>query len=241
MPNRDDAHKDASHALIVALDVPTYDEASAVVAELGDAVHFYKIGLELLFDGGLRLAQELRDSGKLVFLDMKLLDIGNTVEKAVRNIAKIGVSFLTIHAVDRKTLRAARAGKGTSDLKLLGVTVLTSLTREDLAEQGIGQHPDELALRRAKMAYEAGIDGVIASGLEARSIRQATADGFTIVTPGIRPSGSAANDQARAVTPGDAIKAGADHLVVGRPILTSPDRRKAALNIQAEIAAALQH
>lgn len=240
MPDRDDTYENASRTLIVALDVPTYEEASAVVDELGDAVHFYKIGLELLFDGGLQLAQELRDSGKLVFLDMKLLDIGNTVEKAVRNIARIGVSFLTIHAVDRKTLLAAREGKGASDLKLLGVTVLTSLTGEDLAEQGITQRPDELVLRRAKLAYDAGIDGVIASGLEAAAIRQGTAEGFTIVTPGIRPSGSAANDQARAATPGDAIRAGADHLVVGRPILKAPDRKKAALDIQAEIKAALQ-
>ena len=232
------AHENISQALIVALDVPTYSEASAVVKELGDAVHFYKIGLELLFDGGLRLAEELRSSGKLVFLDMKFLDIGNTVEKAVRNVARLGVNFLTMHAVDRKTLRAAREGKGASDLKLLGVTVLTSLTGDDLAEQGISEGPQELVLRRAKMADEEGIDGVIASGLEARAIRQATSVGFTIVTPGIRPSGTAANDQARAMTPKDAIRAGANHLVVGRPILNAPDRRKAALDIQAEIRAA---
>ena len=229
---------DTSSTLMVALDVPTHEEASAVVAELGDAVHFYKIGLELLFNGGLRLAQELRDANKLVFLDMKFLDIGNTVEKAVRNVAKLGVNYLTIHAVDRKTLHAAREGRGGSDLKLLGVTVLTSLTKEDLAEQGISQPPDELVLRRAKMAAEAGIDGVIASGLEAQAIRRSTGDDLIIVTPGIRPSGSAANDQARAMTPRGAILAGADHLVVGRPILHAPDRKKAALDIQEEIRAA---
>lgn len=240
MPNSDDPQEKASRILIVALDVSTYDEATAVVAELGDAVHFYKIGLELLFGGGLRLAQELRDAGKHVFLDMKLLDIGNTVEKAVRNIAKSGVSFLTVHAVDRKTLLAAREGKGGSDLKLLGVTVLTSLTEEDLAEQGTSLPPAELVLRRAKIAHEAGIDGVIASGLEAGAIRQATADAFIIVTPGIRPGGSAINDQARAVKPADAISAGADYLVVGRPILKASDRRQAALEIQAEIRTALQ-
>src|SRR5690606_31842239 len=156
--------------------VPGYDEANAIVAELGDAVHFYKIGLELLFDGGLRLAQELRERGKLVFLDMKFLDIGNTVEKAVRNVARMGVNLLTIHAVDRKTLLAACEGKGSSDLKLLGVTVLTNLTADDLAEQGLSEAPDELVLRRARMAHEVGIDGVVASGLEARSIRQATAE-----------------------------------------------------------------
>lgn len=229
---------DISSTLIVALDVPTHEEASAVVAELGDAVHFYKIGLELLFSGGLRLAQELRDANKRVFLDMKFLDIGNTVEKAVRNVAKLRVNYLTIHAVDRKTLLAAREGRGGSDLKLLGVTVLTSLTGEDLAEQGISERPDGLVLRRAKMAVDAGIDGVIASGLEAQAIRRSTGDDLIIVTPGIRPSGSAANDQARAMTPREAILAGADHLVVGRPILHAPDRKKAALDIQKEIRAA---
>jgi orotidine-5'-phosphate decarboxylase len=239
MHNGGMARDDISRRLIVALDVPTYAEASAIVTDLGDAVHFYKIGLELLFDGGLRLAQELRDSGKLVFLDMKFLDIGNTVEKAVRNAARLGVDFLTIHAVDRKTLRAARDGRGDSGLKLLGVTVLTSLTADDLAEQGISESPSELVLRRARMALEEGIDGVIASGHEAASIRQMAVDSFTIVTPGIRPSGSAANDQARAMTPEAAIRAGANHLVVGRPILGAPDRRKAALDIQAEIRAAL--
>lgn len=232
------ATDDLSRVLIVALDVPSYEDASAVVAELGDAVHFYKIGLELLFNGGLRLAQELRDSNKLVFLDMKFLDIGATVEKAVRNVSKLGVNFLTVHAIDRKTLRAAREGKGDSDLKLLGVTVLTNLTADDLAEQGASAGPGELVLKRARMAFDEGIDGVIASGHEAHAIRQATGREFVIVTPGIRPSGSPANDQARAMTPGEAISAGADHLVVGRPILGAPDRKKAALDILSEIRAA---
>lgn len=225
--------------LIVALDVPTYEDASAIVSELGDAVSFYKIGLELLFGGGLRLAQELRDAGKFVFLDMKLLDIGNTVEKAVRNIARLGVNYLTVHAIDGKTLRAAKEGRGTSDLKLLGVTVLTSLTPDDLAEQGISESPEELVLRRARMAHAIGIDGVVASGLEARAIRDAIGSDFAIITPGIRPAGSAANDQARAMTPRDAILAGANRIVVGRPILNAPDRRKAALAIQDEIRDAL--
>lgn len=236
---QNDTRDPAGRALIVALDVPSYAEATAIVSELGEAVSFYKIGLELLFDGGLRLAGELRDAGKLVFLDMKLLDIGNTVEKAVRNIAKLGVNYLTIHAVDGKTLRAAREGKGTSDLKLLGVTVLTSLTTDDLIEQGISETPQDLVLRRARLAYESGVDGVIASGLEARAIREVIGGDFTIITPGIRPSGSAANDQARAMTPRGAILAGANHLVVGRPILNAPDRKKAALAIQGEIRDAL--
>lgn len=234
----DQVTSDFRSRLIVALDVPTYEEASAVVAELGDAIHFYKIGLELLFNSGLRLAQELRDANKLVFLDMKFLDIGNTVEKAVRNVAKLGVNYLTIHAVDRKTLRAARDGKGDSNLKLLGVTVLTSLTDADLMEQGISASPIELVQKRAKMAFDEGIDGVIASGHEAEVIRQSTGSEFLIVTPGIRPSGSAANDQARAMTPKRAILAGADYLVVGRPILGAPDRKKAALDILSEIRAA---
>lgn len=235
---RDESADDISRTLIVALDVPTYEEASAIVTELGGTVHFYKIGLELLFNGGLRLAQELRDANKLVFLDMKFLDIGNTVEKAVRTVARLGVNYLTIHAVDRKTLRAAREGKGASDLKLLGVTVLTSLTADDLVEQGIFARPDELVLRRARMAHDEGIDGVIASGHEAHAVRHATGSRFIIVTPGIRPSGSAANDQARATTPKEAILAGADHLVVGRPILGATDRKKAALDILSEIRAA---
>lgn len=234
----DQVTSDFRSRLIVALDVPTYEEASAVVAELGDAIHFYKIGLELLFNSGLRLAQELRDANKLVFLDMKFLDIGNTVEKAVRNVAKLGVNYLTIHAVDRKTLRAARDGKGDSNLKLLGVTVLTSLTDADLMEQGISASPIELVQKRAKLAFDEGIDGVIASGHEAEVIRQSTGSEFLIVTPGIRPSGSAANDQARSMTPKQAILAGADYLVVGRPILGAPDRKKAALDILSEIRAA---
>ncbi|MGB3718713.1 MAG: orotidine-5'-phosphate decarboxylase [Proteobacteria bacterium] len=235
MAEQSATREEIKNALIVALDVPSYEDASAIVSELGDAVSFYKIGLELLFDGGLRLAHELRDAGKLVFLDMKLLDIGNTVEKAVRNIARLGVNYLTIHAVDGKTLRAAKEGKGASELKLLGVTVLTSLTKEDLAEQGISESPQELVLRRARMAHTIGIDGVIASGLEARAIREAVGSDFTIITPGIRPVGSAANDQARAMTPRDAILAGANHLVVGRPVLNAPDRKMAALAIQDEI------
>lgn len=228
----------APDTLVVALDVPTYDEAAAIVRELGDEVSFYKIGLELVMDGGLELARRLLDDGYDVFLDMKFLDIGTTVEKAVRNVSKIGVRFLTVHALDRKTLHAAQEGKTGSNLQLLGVTVLTSLTKEDLEEQGISESPGRLALRRAKMAFEAGLDGVIASGFDARAIREATSKGFVIKTPGIRPHGSATNDQARAMTPREAILAGADYLVVGRPILQASDRRMAARKIQNEIRAA---
>ena len=184
MDTRERPSDDSSSALIVALDVPTYGEAASIVQELRGAVNFYKIGLELVFDGGLRLTRELLDTGNQVFLDMKLLDIGNTVEKAVKNIARLGVDYLTVHALDRKTLDAAMAGRGSSKLKLLGVTVLTNLTEFDLAEQGINESPSNLAARRAKLAFDAGLDGVIASGFEARAIREITDENFIIKTPG---------------------------------------------------------
>lgn len=226
--------------LIVALDVPDVESARRLVDRLGDRVTFYKIGLELLFGGGLDLAQELRARGKQVFLDMKLLDISNTVEKAAANIARLGLTFLTVHGHDRKTLAAARRGRGASSLKLLSVTVMTHLTGDDLAEQGIAASPAELVLRRAQMAASAGFDGVIASGAEARTIRAATGPGFLIVTPGIRPASADKGDQARVVTPGQAIGDGADYLVVGRPITAAPDPAAAADAIVAEIAAALR-
>jgi len=235
MDRSEQSSVDAARRLVVALDVPTYEDAVAIVNELRGAVTFYKIGLELVFNGGLRLAQKLLDEGNEVFLDMKLLDIGNTVEKSVRNIAQLGVHYLTVHALDRKTLRAAIQGKGTRNLKLLGVTVLTNLTNADLAEQGIKESPSGLACRRAEMAFEEGFDGVIASGHEAKAIRRLTNERFIIKTPGIRPPGTPANDQARAMTPREAILAGANYLVVGRPILRAGDRKKAAIEIQNDI------
>lgn len=236
MEARSEAKREkAPDTLVVALDVPTSDEAITIVRELQDEVSFYKIGLELAMDGGLELARKLLGDGNKVFLDMKFHDIGTTVEKAVRNVAKIGVNFVTVHAVDRKTIQAAREGKAGSDLKLLGVTVLTNLTDEDLKEQGVCETADQLALRRAKMAHEAGLDGVIASGFDAKAIREATDKDFVIKTPGIRPRGAALNDQVRAMTPGEAIRAGANYLVVGRPILKAKDRKRAAHDIQEEI------
>ena len=214
--------------LIVALDVPDAAAARALVAKLGDSVTFYKIGLELLFGGGLTLASELKADGKHVFLDMKLLDIGNTVEKAAAQIAGLGLDFLTVHGHDRKTMDAAVKGRGAGKLKLLAVTVLTNLEAADLAEQGIALSPRELVLKRARMAAEAGFDGVIASGAEAAAVRAISPPGFLIVTPGIRPAGSAAGDQARVTTPGQAIRDGASHLVVGRPITGAGDPRAAA-------------
>ena len=225
--------------LIVALDVPSAEEAKALIDTLGDSVGVYKIGLELLFAGGIELAHALAHSGRPVFVDAKLLDIEATVERATAAIARSGAAFLTVHALDQKTLAAAVRGRGDSALKLLGVTVLTNLAPSDLIEQGIDHPLAELALHRAKLAKQAGLDGVITSGHEAANIRETTGPGFLIVTPGVRPQGSASQDQARAVTPRLAIEAGADYLVVGRPITRAPDPREAAYAIVGEIAAAL--
>ncbi len=225
--------------LIVALDMPTVEEAARLVALLDHGVHFYKVGLELLFAGGLDFAEHLKAQGKRVFLDMKLLDIGNTVERAVSNAADFGVDFLTVHGHDLKTLRAAVAGRSSSPMKLLAVTVLTNLSAHDLEQQGNRMTPAELVLHRARMAHEAGFDGVIASGQEARRIRDAVGPKFLIVTPGIRLEGSAMDDQERVMTPGHAISAGADHIVVGRPITQSDDPKAAALSFMHHIRDAL--
>jgi orotidine-5'-phosphate decarboxylase len=218
----------AQDHLIVALDMPSIEEARRLVVTLGEAVSFYKVGLELLFAGGLDLARDLRRQGKRVFLDMKLLDIGNTVERAVSNATELDVTFLTVHGHDLKTLRAAVSGRAKSRLKLLAVTVLTNLSAEDLAQQGASLAPAELALRRAELAYQAGFDGVIASGQEAARIRAATGPSFLIVTPGIRLIGSTTDDQERVMTPDHAIAAGADHIVVGRPITQADDPKASA-------------
>jgi len=227
--------------LIVALDVPTVDHARRLVATLGDSVGFYKVGMQLQFaPGGMDYARELIDAGKRVFLDAKLFDIGETISRAVENVARVGVDFLTIHA-NAPTLRAAAEGRGSSDLKVLAVTVLTSMSAEDLADLGFGgESVEALVLRRARQTRAAGIDGVIASGAEAAAIRAQEGAALTIVTPGIRRSGDAMGDQKRALSPRDAILAGADHLVVGRPISKADDPRREAEAIQAEIAAALQ-
>jgi orotidine-5'-phosphate decarboxylase len=223
---------DPRDQLIVALDVPSAQEARALVTTLGDAVTFYKVGHELLFSGGLELARALKDEGKRVFLDMKLLDIGNTMERSVANAAMMGVDFLTIHGHDSKTIAAAVAGRGTSNLKLLAVTVLTNLTADDVAEQGHSRSPADLVLHRARLTNAARCDGVIASGQEAASIRHACGPDFLIVTPGIRLPDDAAGDQSRIMTPTAALVAGADHIVVGRPITNAPDPRAAALKFQ---------
>ncbi len=225
--------------LIVALDVPTPEEAHELIAKIGDHAGVWKIGLELLFAGGAELARSLSDQGQKVFVDAKLLDIPHTVERATANIAALGAAFLTVHGHDIKTMEAAIKGRGSSDLKLLAVTVLTSLDKSDLEQQGSAMTPAELVLHRAQLRREAGFDGVIASGHEAASIREATGDDFLIVTPGIRPAGADAGDQARIMTPARAIQAGADYLVVGRPITQAEDPGAAARAIVEEIEQAL--
>jgi len=214
----------------VALDVPTPEAARALVGRLGAGVTFYKIGLELVMAGGVDLVRELAGAGKRVFLDVKLLDIENTVERATRNAAAAGATFLTVHAHDAKTLWAALAGRAGTDLKILGVTVLTNLDAADLSQQGIAAAPEEVVARRAALARDAGCDGVVASGLEAACVRTIVGPTMAIVTPGIRLRGAAAGDQARVAGPWQAIAAGADYLVVGRPI-TAADEPAAAVEL----------
>lgn len=231
------ATPDPRARVFVALDVPEVERARALVERLGAEVQCYKVGLELLFGGGLAFAHDLKAAGKDVFLDMKLLDIPNTVEKAVANIAGLGLDYLTVHGTDHKTLDAAVKGRGASRLKLLAVTVLTSLDANDLREQGVSaMNPAELVVHRAKLAKAAGFDGVIASGQEAESVRAAVGPGFLIVTPGIRLVDGPDRDQARVMTPAKAIAAGATHLVVGRPITEAADPAAVARRITSEIA-----
>ncbi len=208
-----------------------------MIAQLGGSVGVYKIGLELMLGGGIDLARHLAAEGRQVFLDAKLLDIDNTVAKAVENAVDLGVSFLTVHAYP-KAMRAAVAARGDAPLKLLAVTVLTSMSDDDLAEAGYAGDVRDRVIARARDAKAAGMDGVVASADEASAIREAVGEDFIIVTPGIRPAGAAIGDQKRVVTPADAIAAGADYLVVGRPITEAADPQTAADAIIAEIAAA---
>jgi orotidine-5'-phosphate decarboxylase len=221
--------------LIIALDIASVDEARALVSAIGDAGTFYKIGYRLGFAGGLPFARELIDQGKRVFLDFKLHDIGNTVAEGVSSVAAIGVDFLTVHAYPQ-SMRAAVEGKAGSSLKILAVTVLTSYDEADLREAGYAGTVSDLVARRAAQAREAGIDGIVCSAQETGAVRAAIGPDRLIVTPGIRPSGAAAGDQKRVVTPTDAIRGGADHLVVGRPITQAADPRAAAMAVVEEIA-----
>lgn len=229
--------------LIVGLDVPDVIAAEKIVEELGDTVSFYKIGYQLVFSqtakgGGLDFASHLLSMGKKVFLDVKLLDIDNTIAKGVENIAKRGVTMMTLHAYPKAMRAAVEAAKG-SDLCLLGVTVLTSMDQADMLEAGYTMSPEELVLRRAQQAREAGMGGIVASAAESDAIRTIVGPDMAIVTPGIRPAGSEAGDQKRVMTPADALRAGSSHLVVARPIVGAADRKEAAQSILEEMAAAV--
>ncbi|ESR26083.1 orotidine-5'-phosphate decarboxylase [Lutibaculum baratangense] len=224
--------------LIVALDVPRVDQARDLVARLGGAVRWYKIGMELVFSGeGLPLARELTREGKHVFLDMKLLDIPNTVAAAVANIARLGVAMTTLHAYPQTMRAAAEAAAGT-ELKLLGVSVLTSFDQDDLAQTGYALPLGDLVERRARQAREAGVHGIVCSPAEVAQVRRLVGPEFRIVVPGIRPQGAVAGDQKRVASPRQAIREGASHVVVGRPITQAENPLAAAKAIIQEIESA---
>lgn len=223
--------------LILALDVPTVAEARAVVAETEGDVGVYKVGLELIYAGGVEFARELAASGKRVFLDAKLHDIDNTVAGAVRSILAVGATYLTLHAYP-KTMAAAVAARGEAPLALLAVTVLTAFDDADLAEAGYRAGVAETVALRAAQAKAAGVEGIVCSPREAASLRSLVGPDVLLVTPGVRPAGAAAGDQKRVATPAEAIRSGADLIVVGRPILAAADRRAAARAIVAELAGA---
>jgi orotidine-5'-phosphate decarboxylase len=223
--------------LIVALDVPSVADADAMVTRLGDAVVFYKIGYQLGFAGGLGLAERLAGAGKSVFIDMKLHDIGNTVAQGVKSVARLGATFLTVHAYPQ-TMHAAVDARADTKLRILAVTVLTSYDDADLAAAGYDFTVPELVAERAAQARDIGVDGLVCSAEEAANLRSIVGAGMVLVTPGIRPAGAAAGDQKRIMTPAAAIAAGADYLVVGRPIVAAKDPKAAADAIVAEITAA---
>jgi orotidine-5'-phosphate decarboxylase len=228
---------DPRDRLIVALDLPSVAAAETMAARLGDSVSFYKIGYQLAFAGGLSFASALVRDGKRVFLDLKLHDIGNTVAKGVESVAQLGARFLTVHAYPQ-TMKAAVEAKSQSNLKILAVTVLTSYDDADIAASGYDMTVGELAADRAAQARDIGIDGLICSAAEVSLLRPIVGPNMLLVTPGIRPAGAASGDQKRIMTPTAAITAGADYLVVGRPILEAADPKAAAQAIVDEIAAA---
>lgn len=228
---------DPRDRLIVALDVPSVSDAEAMVSRIGPAATFYKIGYQLGLAGGLPFAAGLIAAGKQVFLDFKLHDIGNTITHGVASVANMGATFLTVHAYPQ-TMKAAAQGARGSRLKILAVTVLTSYDDNDLAEAGYALSVGPLVAKRAAQARSIGIDGLVCSPEEAANLRGIVGDGMALVTPGIRPAGSAAGDQKRIMTPARAIAAGADYLVVGRPIVEAADPKAAAQAIVDEIAQA---
>lgn len=229
----------ARDRLIVGLDFASLKEAERMVARLGDAVSFYKVGQELALAGGIPFAADLARSGKKVFLDLKVHDIGHTVSRAAERAAELGMSFLTVHAFPQ-TMRAAAQGRGQSGLKILGVTVLTSWDDNDVRDAGYRIGLGELVAMRAGQAKEAGVDGLIASPMEAAALREQVGRSLLIVTPGVRPAGAVAGDQKRVMTPGEAIAAGADHIVVARPVIAARDPRATAQAIVGEIESALK-
>ena len=228
---------DARDRLIVALDVPSAAEADALVARMGDQVRFVKVGLELYTVAGPDIVRKLVDRGKRVFLDLKFLDIEETVRRATARVAAMGATFLTVHA-NRKALIAAVQGRGSSDLKLLAVTVLTNFDGEDLREMGIQRSVQDLVTARAMLAAEVGCDGVVASGEEPQAIRAKVGPDLVIVTPGVRPAGKGTDDHARVTAPTQTIAAGADYLVIGRPIRDAQDPPAATAAILEEMQAA---
>ena len=235
MPSADIAARDR---LIVPLDLPDVEAAEAMIARLGDSVNFYKIGYQLAYAGGLPLVRQLTAAGKKVFVDLKLHDIGNTVARGVESIAALGATFLTVHAYPQ-TMKAAIEGRAGSGLKILAVTVLTSYNDDDLREAGYRLSVADLVQARARQAQRLGADGLVCSPEEAAALRTIVGRQMDLVTPGIRPAGSAIGDQKRIMTPARAISAGADYLVVGRPVLQADDPRAAAEAIVKEIAQAL--
>jgi len=224
----------ARDRLIVALDVATVDAAESLVERLGESVTFYKVGYQLMFAGGLGFATELAQSGKQLFLDMKLHDIGNTVARGVENVARTGARFLTVHAYPQ-TMRAAVEASAGSSLRILGVTVLTAFDDADLAEAGYDRSVEDLVAQRARQAQEIGVHGVVCSPSEASALRLLTGTDMLLVTPGIRLPGLSSNDQKRITSPAQAIRAGADYLVVGRPIIEARDPKAAAEAIVRQI------
>ena len=231
---------DPRNRLIVALDLPSVSQAERLVTQLGDAAAFYKIGYQLGYAGGIGFAQELVRAGKQVFLDFKLHDIGNTVAKGVESVVKLGATFLTVHAYPQ-TMKAALDARRGSALKILAVTILTSYDDADVAAAGYaGTLADQLK-RRATQARDLGIDGLVCSAEETSMLRGIVGRDTLLVTPGIRPAGAASGDQKRIMTPAAAIAAGADYLVVGRPVVEAADPRAAAQAIVAEISTAARN
>ncbi len=227
----------ARDRMIVALDLPDVDSARAMIALLGDSVSFYKIGYQLAYAGGLPLVSDLVDAGKKVFVDLKLHDIGNTVASGVASLSKLGASFVTVHAYPQTMQAAVEARSGGT--RILAVTVLTSYDDDNLAAAGFRFGVADLVIHRARQARDIGVDGLVCSPLESAQLRAIVGPGISLVTPGVRPAGSSADDQKRIMTPARAIAAGSDYLVVGRPVISAADPKAAADAIVAEIAGAI--